>query len=103
MLPHKCAGPPQLLQSAIQIDLGVRHLAPPLRGKDKERSNPAVYVNHMVRLRRPGLKRYVIKRLLAFIEIERQRLQHLCPLMECHRPQGRAALPARKLQHPPTR
>ena len=57
----------KLLHVAVEIDMGVRHLAPPFGGEDEHGSDAAVDVDHVVGLGGAGVERQIVKRLLVLV------------------------------------
>ncbi len=55
----------KLLDLAIQIDMPIGHLAPPLGGENKHRADAAINVDQMIALRSACGEGQIIKRLLA--------------------------------------
>ena len=99
MLANKATVPRQHLDIPIEVDMGVWHLAPPFRGKDECRSDPAVDIDPAVGFGRAGQIGQLIKLVFSRREVLRQRLQHAGAVMECHRAKRRAARRQRMVVH----
>ena len=72
MLAQKGAVSRQLLDFTIQIDVPVRHFAPPLGGKNKHRADAAINVDPAILTRCTGQRVQGIEFLFAAINIHRQ-------------------------------
>ena len=99
MLADKAAAPRQHLDIPVEIDMRVRHLAPPFRGEDEGRSDPAIDVDPAVGFRRAGQVGQLVQLVLARRQILRQRLQHAGAVMKCHRAKRRPACRQRMVVH----
>ena len=99
MLPQKLTSFAKLFDISIDDDLRIRQFAASLGGIDEQRPNTAINIDHMVALRGTRCKRHIIQLLFVFIEIKRERLEHIRALMKCHRPQRCAAFGPRKFDH----
>ena len=84
MLPEECPVSRQLLDSAVKVDLPIRHFTPTFGGKDKHRADTAVDVDQMVFLCCTGRKRKLVERVFVFSEFQRQSFEQTCAVMECH-------------------
>ena len=99
MLANKATVPRQHLDIPIEVDMGVWHLAPPFRGKDECRSDPAVDIDPAVGFGRAGQIGQLVQLVLSRRQILCQRLQHAGAVMECHRAKGRTACRQRMVIH----
>ena len=79
--------------------MAIRHFPASLGGIDHRRADTAIDIDFRIGQRRAGMARERVKRVLALTEIERQRLEHLRPLMEGHGPKRRPATFAGEVAH----
>ena len=99
MLAQECPLTRQLLHIAVEIDMPVRHLAPPLGGDDKHRADAAINVDLAVTERRAGAIGQLIQRLTMPVQMRGQRLEHARAVVERHGAQRRATHRAGMIAH----